>query len=66
MILHMNTKTLTLAVAIVAIAAALGAATSLIPIHQVSAQGKFPGGGESSSPCQHQHPGQAGSYNPHC
>jgi hypothetical protein len=52
--------------AIVAIVAALGAVTSLIPIHQVSAQGKFPGGGESSDPCQHQHPGQAGSHNPHC
>lgn len=55
--------------AIVAIVAALGAVTSLIPIHQVSlpdvAQGKFPGGGESSDPCKHQQ-GQAGSYNPHC
>ena len=56
---------------IVAIIAALGAVTSLIHIHQVSAlpdvaQGKFPGGGESSDPCQHQHPGQAGSHNPHC
>ncbi len=55
--------------AIVAIVAALGAVISLIPIHQVSAQGppkKFPGGGESSSPCAHSHPGQAGSNNPHC
>ena len=57
--------------AIVAIVAALGAVTSLIHIHQVSAlpdvaQGKFPGGGESSDPCKHQHPGQAGSQNPHC
>jgi hypothetical protein len=54
--------------AIVAIVAALGAVTSLIPIHQVSADPpkKFPGGGESSSPCQHQHAGQAGSNNPHC
>ena len=56
--------------AIVAIVAA-GAVTSLIPIHQVSAlpdvaQGKFPGGGESSDPCQRQHPGEAGSHNPHC
>ena len=51
--------------AIVAIVAALGAVTSLIPIHQVSAE-KFPGGGESSDPCKHQHPGQAGSHNPHC
>jgi len=56
--------------AIVAIVAALGAVTSLIPIHQVSAlpdvaQGKFPGGGESSDPCKH-HTGQAGSNNPHC
>jgi hypothetical protein len=54
-------------IAIVAIVAALGAVTSLIPIHQVSAQDHgFPGGGQSSSPCQRQHAGQAGSYNPHC
>jgi hypothetical protein len=54
--------------AIIAIIA-LGAVTSLISIHQVSAQGppkKFPGGGESSSPCDKSHAGQAGSNNPHC
>jgi hypothetical protein len=59
-------KTVTTLAIIAIVIAGLGAVASLIPIHQVSAQGKFPGGGESSDPCQHQHPGQAGSHNPHC
>ena len=41
--------------AIVAIVAALGAVTSLIPVQHVSAAGPptshFPGGGQSESPC---------------
>ena len=40
--------------AIVAIVAALGAMTSLIPVQLVSAAGQppsFPGGGSSHSPC---------------
>ena len=41
--------------AIVAIVAALGAVTSLIPVQHVTAAGppaKFPGGGSSVSPCR--------------
>ncbi len=51
--------------AIVAIVAALGAVTSLVLTHQVSAKGPphgFPGGGESSSPCG----GPAGSHPAFC
>ena len=59
-------KTVTTLAIIAIVIAGLGAVASLIPIHQVSAQVKFPGGGESSNPCKHQHPGQAGSNNPHC